>query len=117
MFQSDTDGACHRRLRLSNFRDAYPRYPTIQQVHVSVREREYNMDLQPFMNSAAYTVSHNASLPRIFKLFRALGLRHLVVVDGSNMVVGIVTRKDLARYRMTSLYGRLGMEELHISHG
>uniref|UniRef100_A0A131YHF8 Chloride channel protein n=1 Tax=Rhipicephalus appendiculatus TaxID=34631 RepID=A0A131YHF8_RHIAP len=117
MFQSDTDGACHRRLRLSNFRDAYPRYPTIQQVHVSVREREYNMDLQPFMNSAAYTVSHNASLPRIFKLFRALGLRHLVVVDGSNMVVGIVTRKDLARYRMTSHYGRLGMEELHISHG
>ncbi|KAL1486702.1 hypothetical protein MTO96_008775 [Rhipicephalus appendiculatus] len=52
MFQSDTDGACHRRLRLSNFRDAYPRYPTIQQVHVSVREREYNMDLQPFMNSS-----------------------------------------------------------------
>ncbi|XP_049523316.1 H(+)/Cl(-) exchange transporter 7 isoform X1 [Dermacentor silvarum] len=117
MFQSDSEGACHRRLRLSNFRDAYPRYPTIQQVHVSVHEREYSMDLQPFMNSASYTVSHNASLSRIFKLFRALGLRHLVVVNGSNMVVGIVTRKDLARYRMTNHYGRLGMEELHVSHG
>ncbi|XP_077490396.1 chloride channel protein 7 [Amblyomma americanum] len=117
MFQNDGDGACHRRLHLSNFRDAYPRYPTIQQVHVSVHEREYSMDLRPVMNSAAYTVSHNASLPRIFKLFRALGLRHLVVVNGSNMVVGIVTRKDLARYRMTSHYGRLGMEELHVSHG
>lgn len=117
MFQTGRDGSCQRRLNLSNFRDAYPRYPTIQQVHVSVHEREYSMDLRPFMSSAAYTVSQNASLPRIFKLFRALGLRHLVVVNGSNMVVGIVTRKDLARYRMTSHYGRLGMEELHVSHG
>lgn len=27
-----------------------------------------------------------ASLPRVFKLFRALGLRHLVVVDNRNEV-------------------------------
>lgn len=27
-----------------------------------------------------------ASLPRVFKLFRALGLRHLVVVDNCNQV-------------------------------
>lgn len=27
------------------------------------------------------------SLPRVFKLFRALGLRHLVVVDDENKVV------------------------------
>lgn len=29
-----------------------------------------------------------ASLPRVFKLFRALGLRHLVVVDNHNQVRG-----------------------------
>lgn len=29
-----------------------------------------------------------ASLPRVFKLFRALGLRHLVVVDNCNQVSG-----------------------------
>uniref|UniRef100_A0A6B0VEA4 Chloride channel protein n=1 Tax=Ixodes ricinus TaxID=34613 RepID=A0A6B0VEA4_IXORI len=117
MFHSSAEGSCARNLGIKNFRDAYPRYPTIQQVHVSVHEREYSMDLRPYMNSSAYTVSHTASLPRIFKLFRALGLRHLVVVNSSNMVVGIVTRKDLARYRTTSHYGRLSMEELHISHG
>ncbi|KAG0422193.1 hypothetical protein HPB47_001989, partial [Ixodes persulcatus] len=117
MFHSSAEGSCVRNLGIKNFRDAYPRYPTIQQVHVSVHEREYSMDLHPYMNSSAYTVSHTASLPRIFKLFRALGLRHLVVVNSSNMVVGIVTRKDLARYRTTSHYGRLSMEELHISHG
>ncbi|KAM7296867.1 H(+)/Cl(-) exchange transporter 7 [Ixodes scapularis] len=117
MFHSSAEGSCVRNLGIKKFRDAYPRYPTIQQVHVSVHEREYSMDLRPYMNSSAYTVSHTASLPRIFKLFRALGLRHLVVVNSSNMVVGIVTRKDLARYRTTSHYGRLSMEELHISHG
>lgn len=97
-----------------------------------------------------------ASLPRVFKLFRALGLRHLVVVDNCNQVrggplplaylpapraplgcaipctqgrgihrgdaaphdpallpqvVGMVTRKDLARYRL----GKGGLEELSLA--
>ena len=92
-----------------------------------------------------------ASLPRVFKLFRALGLRHLVVVDNRNevslcllcvgrlgpwgrggacalvpglcipawgcalspsrQVVGMVTRKDLARYRL----GKEGLEELSLA--
>lgn len=90
-----------------------------------------------------------ASLPRVFKLFRALGLRHLVVVDNHNevspcslcpsslgssrgqghavprlcvptsgctaslsrQVVGMVTRKDLARYRL----GKEGLEELSLA--
>lgn len=30
--------------------------------------------------------SQETSLPRVFKLFRALGLRHLVVVDDENRV-------------------------------
>lgn len=83
------------------------------------------------------------SLPRVFKLFRALGLRHLVVVDDENkvaclrlsikscvflandtifqmsfvvvfdplQVVGLVTRKDLARYHL----GKHGLEELQLA--
>lgn len=34
----------------------------------------------------AMPVLQEASLPRVFKLFRALGLRHLVVVDNHNQV-------------------------------
>lgn len=30
------------------------------------------------------------SLPRVFKLFRALGLRHLVVVDDENRVGAVL---------------------------
>ncbi|KAJ8786524.1 hypothetical protein J1605_006013 [Eschrichtius robustus] len=92
-------GLLRRRLRLKDFRDAYPRFPPIQSIHVSQDERECTMDLSEFMNPSPYTVPQEASLPRVFKLFRALGLRHLVVVDNCNQVVGLVTRKDLARQR------------------
>lgn len=100
-----------------------------------------------------HSTLQEASLPRVFKLFRALGLRHLVVVDNRNevspcslsagslgslglgrdrtrcpcpqalhasvgctlslswQVVGMVTRKDLARYRL----GKEGLEELSLA--
>uniref|UniRef100_A0A8D1C6J6 Chloride channel protein n=2 Tax=Sus scrofa TaxID=9823 RepID=A0A8D1C6J6_PIG len=104
-------GLVRRRLRLKDFRDAYPRFPPIQSIHVSQDERECTMDLSEFMNPSPYTVPQEASLPRVFKLFRALGLRHLVVVDNRNQVVGLVTRKDLARYRL----GKGGLEELSLA--
>ena len=34
-------------------------------------------------------------LRRVYKLFNRVGVRHLVVVDCREMVVGIVTRKDV----------------------
>uniref|UniRef100_A0A8C5H579 Chloride channel protein n=1 Tax=Gouania willdenowi TaxID=441366 RepID=A0A8C5H579_GOUWI len=100
-----------RKLLLKDFRDAYPRFPPIQSIHVSQDERECMMDLTEFMNPTPYTVPQETSLPRVFKLFRALGLRHLVVVDDENRVVGLVSRKDLARYHL----GKHGLEELHLA--
>uniref|UniRef100_UPI0037E76FC6 H(+)/Cl(-) exchange transporter 7 isoform X1 n=1 Tax=Semicossyphus pulcher TaxID=241346 RepID=UPI0037E76FC6 len=100
-----------RKLQLKDFRDAYPRFPPIQSIHVSQDERECMMDLTEFMNATPYTVPQETSLPRVFKLFRALGLRHLVVVDDANRVVGLVTRKDLARYHV----GKHGLEELQLA--
>uniref|UniRef100_A0A672GZN9 Chloride channel protein n=1 Tax=Salarias fasciatus TaxID=181472 RepID=A0A672GZN9_SALFA len=101
----------HRKLQLKDFRDAYPRFPPIQSIHVSQDERECMMDLREFMNPTPYTVPQDTSLPRVFKLFRALGLRHLVVVDDENRVIGLVTRKDLARYHL----GKHGLEELQLA--
>ncbi|GFY55986.1 hypothetical protein TNIN_288231 [Trichonephila inaurata madagascariensis] len=103
-------------LTLKDFRDSYPRHPTIQQIHISPHERNFTIDLTPFMNPSAYTISQSASLPRIFKLFRALGLRHLPVIDDKNSVVGIVTRKDIARFRARK-HGKYGVEELQVSLG
>lgn len=49
-------GLAPRRLRLKDFRDAYPRFPPIQSIHVSQDERECTMDLSEFMNPSPYTV-------------------------------------------------------------
>ena len=34
-------------------------------------------------------------MPRAFRLFRSLGLRHLVVLNRRNQVKGVLSRKDL----------------------
>lgn len=104
-----------KNMNIKMFRNKYPRYPTIQQVQLTEEEKTYTIDLRPYMNPSPYTVQHVASLPRVFRLFRALGLRHLTVIDDCNEVVGIVTRKDLARYRVWKHRGRMGVEELKIS--
>ena len=49
-------GLLRRRLRLKDFRDADPRFPPIQSIHVSQDERECTMDLSEFMNPSPYTV-------------------------------------------------------------
>ena len=54
------------------------------------------IDLRPYMNPAPYCVLDRASLAKVFRLFRGLGLRHLCVINRRNEVVGMVTRKDLA---------------------
>uniref|UniRef100_A0A6P7FEH3 Chloride channel protein n=1 Tax=Diabrotica virgifera virgifera TaxID=50390 RepID=A0A6P7FEH3_DIAVI len=99
----------------SLFRDSYPRYPTIEDLELTDEEKTCSMDLRPFMNPSPYTVLHSSSLPRMFRLFRGLGLRHLPIVNDTNEVVGMVTRKDLARYRVWRHRGHMGVEELFIS--
>lgn len=49
-------GLVRRRLRLKDFRDAYPRFPPIQSIHVSQDERGCTVDLSEFMNPCPYTV-------------------------------------------------------------
>jgi chloride channel 7 len=114
LFNETSETWSHRGDILKYFRDAYPRYPAIQQVHTSDEERRFTLDLRPIMNAASYTAQHNASMPRLFRLFRGLGLRHLVIVNDLNEVVGMVTRKDLARYRVETHMGRMSLEELTI---
>jgi len=95
---------------MSLFRMAYPRYPDISRIYVSNTEREYHMDLRPFMNPTPSTILHSTSLPQMFRRFRALGLRHMLVTNDDNEVVGVVTRKDLARFRVVHHGSRMARE-------
>ena len=50
---------------------------------------------EPFVNHSAPCVREKFSLYRTFVMFRTLGLRHLIVVDKANRIVGLISRKDL----------------------
>jgi H+/Cl- antiporter ClcA/CBS domain-containing protein len=74
------------------------------------------IDLTPFMNISPYSIQENITLPRIFKIFRGLGLRHLVVVNDRNGVVGMITRINLARYRSETHKGFVKLEQLVVAN-
>ncbi|GLE00184.1 hypothetical protein PINS_up008911 [Pythium insidiosum] len=73
----------------------YPRYPTIHDIRLDDDERDLWMDLTPYLNPTPHVVQDQTPVPRAFRLFRSLGLRHLVVLNRRNEVRGVVTRKDL----------------------
>ncbi|RLN92598.1 hypothetical protein BBJ28_00017181, partial [Nothophytophthora sp. Chile5] len=58
-------------------------------------ERDLWMDLTPYMNPTPHIVQEQTPVPRAFRLFRSLGLRHLIVLNRRNEVRGVITRKDL----------------------
>ncbi|EDW09284.1 H(+)/Cl(-) exchange transporter 7 [Drosophila mojavensis] len=79
---------------IQTFRDVYPRYPSIQSVKPLDRKFNYTVDLSMFMNPSPVRVNTYDSVPRIFNIFRALGLRHLLVINNENRIEGIITRRD-----------------------
>ncbi|XP_065368113.1 H(+)/Cl(-) exchange transporter 7 [Calliphora vicina] len=79
---------------IQTFRDVYPRYPSIDKVRMSDDKVNYTVNLDIFMNPSTICSREHDSVPKIFNKFRALGLRHLIVVDRENRVSGIITRKD-----------------------
>ena len=110
---SELYGEWEGKVDMSLFRMAYPRYPDISGIFVSTTERDYHVDLVPIMNSTPTTCLHSTSMPQMFNLFRALGLRHMLVLNDNNEVVGMVTRKDLARFRVSHHGG--AMENVRIT--
>lgn len=78
----------------------YPRYPDLASLVLTPAEARMYVDLRPYMDMAPVTVSVHAPLERAHVLFRACGLRHLLVTNDGHDVVGIISRQDLT---LTSL--------------
>jgi len=60
------------------------------------------VNLSPFIDQGAYTVSESISARRVWALFRALGMRHIVVLDHAHQPTGVITRGDLIRFAARS---------------
>lgn len=97
-FFVETKRFWEQTISIEAFRDEYPRYPSIDDVKLNNDKLDkLTIDMKIFMNPSPYSVNQLSSIPRIFFLFRALGLRHLVVTDDDNRVKGIISRKDFLK--------------------
>ena len=98
----------------------YPKYPDIDHLKISEIDRLSWIDLRPYVDSAAYTINEHASIPRTYRMFRTLGLRHLCVVNKHNKLLGILTRADLAslhsEQRVSGFGNEKKMKQEYLNH-
>ncbi|KAM3569776.1 hypothetical protein VYU27_008140 [Nannochloropsis oceanica] len=94
-------------LNWSTLERIYPRYPNINDIRITDRDRQCVVDLRPFMNTAPYCLNETASVVRAYRLFRTMGLRHLCVINSHNQVTGIITRFDLLPESLRRKYQRV----------
>ena len=72
------------------------------------------MQVRDYMSPAPVTVSDGSDYKRAHELMEAKDLHHLPVVDGSQSVVGIVTRRDLQL--AARCYGAAPVEICDVMH-
>jgi hypothetical protein len=56
--------------------------------------------MRAHMDPAPSALNEATSIRRTYTLFRTMGLRHIVVVDGDLFVKGIITRSDMNEHRL-----------------
>lgn len=78
----------------------FPRFPPAHTIRLSPEDLRCYMDLRPYMNSVPFVVKEKAPAMQAFRLFRGLGMRHLVVVDDRHQVSGVITRQDLTHHAL-----------------
>ena len=83
-FFEETKRFWEQKISIEAFRDEYPRFPCIDDIKLSNDKLayKYTINMEIFMNPSPYKVNQATSVPRIFMLFRALGLRHLSEIHG-----------------------------------
>lgn len=103
-------------VKLSDFFDEdVQQDKSVDSLGLSSTDEQCWMDLEPFAHPHPHRVPLNASLPFIFQLFRGLGLRYLTVVNDDNKLRGIITRKDVARFRERRSNRKYQVQELYIA--
>jgi CBS domain-containing protein len=87
-----------------DFEAAYPRYPDARSLSFTADEKRMFVDLRPYMDPTPLTVHVHTPLQRAYHLFKDMGLRHLLVVNNSHDVVGVVSRNNLTHEWLHECY-------------
>ncbi len=78
----------------------YPKYPQIDEIDLSEDDMRCWVDLRNYMETAPFTMNENASVSRCYRLFRTMGLRHLILTNEAHKVTGIITRHDITEHKL-----------------
>lgn len=98
-------------LQWADFERHYPRYPDVSAMVLSEEERDMYIDLRPYMDPSPVTVHVHAPISRAFRIFKGLGLRHLIAINDCSDVVGLVTRHELATEALNEHLDRVQREQ------
>jgi len=73
-----------------------------EKICTAVVDKDYDqmLDLRPFINRTPTTVTPQSRVYYIHDLIRALGLRHVIVTDTQQKVMGVITRKDVMEWSL-----------------
>jgi len=66
-----------------------------RELRVDPEDFECYVNFTPYINTGIYSVPVDFFLKDAYELFRTLGLTHLMVINKTNELVGVITRKDL----------------------
>eukprot|EP01102_Stenamoeba_stenopodia_P006882 TRINITY_DN1923_c0_g1_i1.p1 TRINITY_DN1923_c0_g1~~TRINITY_DN1923_c0_g1_i1.p1 ORF type:complete len:768 (-),score=156.17 TRINITY_DN1923_c0_g1_i1:91-2394(-) len=69
--------------------------PTFDPTAIPFGDEKKYIDLHPYMNTSVVKAYSEDSFVEGYNTFRILGIRHMVIVNKKNVVVGMITRKDL----------------------
>jgi chloride channel 7 len=87
------------RLDWHSFEGMYPRYPVADPNALNV-DMEQWIGLGPYMHRNSPTCHAETTVQEAFRLFRGLGLRHLLVLSEEYAPMGLITRKDLTEWEL-----------------
>jgi chloride channel 7 len=79
------------------------------------------LNISDIMDRAPIVVTPDTKIHRSFKLFRMMGLRHLLVVNRNGTIAGMITRKDLQSYKVNEAIAEIaeskGLDTSKLGHG
>jgi chloride channel 7 len=78
----------------------YPKYPQIEDVKLEPEDLDAWIDLRSYMDPSPYSLTEAASVLKSYRMFRSMGLRHLIITDSDHRVTGMLTRHDITEKKL-----------------
>ena len=89
----------------------YPNYPEVKSIKFkNEKDLNYWLDVRAYMDTAVNMLAESCSIRRCYTLFRTMGLRHIVVVDGELRATGIITRANMNEHHLKDYWEEEGAQ-------